>query len=145
MARPLVSDGLWSAVEPLLPVREPGPKGGRPRLPDRACLAGIVFVLRTGIPWEALPAERGCGSGMTCRRRLGEWRAAGVWSALHAALLARLRGADEIDWSRAAVDSARVGAPLGGKKPGRTRPAGPSPAASTRSWWTGTASRSRPR
>jgi transposase len=132
MAKPLVSDELWELIRPLLPAHEPSPKGGRPRLQDRACLTGILFVLKTGIGWEALPAEMGCGSGMTCWRRLEEWRRAGVWDALHAALLAKLEAAGAIDWSRAAVDSSRVRAPLGGKKPGRTRPTAPSAAASTR-------------
>jgi transposase len=145
MARPLVTEELWEAIEPLLPTHPPSPRGGRPRVPDRACLAGIVFVLKTGIPWEDLPAEMGCGSGMTCWRRLGEWHAAGVWERLHAACLAKLEGAGKIDWGRAAIDSARVKAPLGGKKPGRTRPTGPSAAANTRSWSTAAASRSRPR
>jgi transposase len=145
MAKPLVSVGLWELIEPLLPKHGPSPKGGRPRVPDRACLAGILFVLKTGIGREDLPREMGCGCGMTCRRRLDEWRRAGVWDALHAAVLAMPEGAGEIDWSRAAVDSARVKAPLGGKKPGRTRPTGPSPAANTRSSSTRAGSRWRPR
>jgi len=70
MSKPLVPDALWETIEPLLPPEPPKPKGGRPRVPDRACLTGIVFVLRSGIPWELLPAEMGCGSGMTCWRRL---------------------------------------------------------------------------
>src|SRR5665213_3062672 len=61
---------------------------------------GILFVLRTGIPWEMLPAEMGCGSGVTCWRRLRDWQAAGVWDRLHRELLRRLRDADRIDWSR---------------------------------------------
>ncbi len=107
MSKPLVSDELWSAVEPWLPRERPKPKGGRPRVPDRAALAGIVFVLRTGIQWRDVPAEMGC-SGKTCWRRLVEWHAAGVWRALHRALLERLRGADRLDWSRASLDSAAV-------------------------------------
>jgi len=51
MNRPLVSDGLWAAIEPLLPSEPPKSKGGRPRCDDRAALAGIVFVLRSGIPY----------------------------------------------------------------------------------------------
>ena len=133
MAKPLVSDELWEVIEPLLPVHEPSPKGGRPRKPDRACLTGILFVLKTGIGWEDLPREMGCGCGMTCWRRLGEWQAAGVWEALHTVLLAKLQAADQIDWSRAVVDAARIKAPLGGKKPGRIRPIVPSAAANTRS------------
>jgi transposase len=133
MAASLVTDELWEVIGPLLPEHRPTAAGGRPRVPDRACLAGIVFALKYAIPWRAVPRELGCGSGMTLRRRLAEWREAGVRSGLHAALLARLRGADRLDWSRAAVDSARVKAPLGGKKRDRTRPIGPNAAASTRS------------
>ena len=70
MAAALVPDGLWDVIEPLLPLPKSKPQGGRPRLPDRACLRGILFVLRSGIPWEMLPKELGCGSGMTCWRRL---------------------------------------------------------------------------
>jgi transposase len=78
MAKSLVSDDLWAVVAPLLPLEPPKPKGGRPRVPDRACLTGIIFVLKSGIPWEMLPYELGCGSGMTCWRRLRDWQAAGV-------------------------------------------------------------------
>lgn len=116
MPKPLVSDELWKLIEPLLPSEPPKPKGGRPRLSDRAALTGILFVLRSGIPWEMLPQEMGCGSGMTCWRRLHEWQAAGVWEKLHRLLLDRLREADQIDWSRAVVDSASVRAVLGGRK-----------------------------
>lgn len=73
MAKPLVMDELWEAIEPLLPKERPKPKGGRPRVPDRAALTGILFVLKTDIPWEMLPQEVGCGCGMTCWWRLTEW------------------------------------------------------------------------
>ena len=69
MAKPLVSDEFWALVAPLLPPEPPKPKGGRPRLSDRAALTGIIFVLKSGIAWELLPQELGCGSGMTCWRR----------------------------------------------------------------------------
>lgn len=122
MAKLLVSDALWAIVAPLLP--EPGPKkkAGRPRIPDRACLTGIIFVLKTGIQWEYLPQEMGCGSGMTCWRRLRDWQAAGVWQALHQVLLDRLGEAGRIDWSRASIDSSTVpakGLKKGGPPPGR--------------------------
>ena len=116
MPKPLVSDALWELIEPLLPREPPKPKGGRPRLSDRAALTGILFVLRSGLPWEMLPLELGCGSGMTCWRRLHEWQAAGVWEQLHRVLLDRLRAADQLDWSRAVVDSASVRAVLGGRR-----------------------------
>jgi transposase len=121
MPKPLVTDKLWAVVEPLLPKEPPKPKGGRPRVGDRATFTGILFVLKTGIPWEMLPQEMGCGSGMTCWRRLKEWHEAGVWSRLHRVLLDRLGKADHIDWSRASLDSASVPAPGGAKRPGRIR------------------------
>ena len=66
-------------------------------MPDRAALTGILFVLRTGMPWEYLPAEMGCGSGMSCWRRLHEWQRAGVWAALHRALLEHMGQAGQLD------------------------------------------------
>jgi transposase len=121
MARPLLSDDLWTVVEPLLPAERPKPKGGRPRVPDRAALTGILFVLRSGLPWEMLPQEMGCGSGMTCWRRLREWQDAGVWDRLHRVLLDRLGRAGGIDWRRACLDSASVPAKRGASAQARTR------------------------
>ncbi len=115
MSKPLVTDDLWALVEPLLPRHEPSPKGGKPRVPDRACLTGILFVLKTGIPWEDFPCEMGC-CGMTLWNRLDEWRRAGVWQRLHELLLAKLRAAGEIDFARVVVDSSSVRAVHGGKK-----------------------------
>jgi transposase len=66
MAKKLVTGELWEVIEPLLPKEPPKPNGGRPRIDDRAVLTGILFVLKSGIPWEMLPQEMGCGSGMTC-------------------------------------------------------------------------------
>ncbi len=118
MAKPLVDDELWQLVEPLLPTPKPRRFRfpGRKPIGNRQALTGILFVLKTGIPWEELPQEMGCGSGMTCWRRLRDWQAAGVWQALHELLLAKLQGAGEIDWSRAVADSASVRAMHGGKK-----------------------------
>ena len=121
MAKELVSDDLWEAIEPLLPKEPLKPKGGRPRVPDRAALAGIVFVLKSGIPWEMLPKEMGCGSGSTCWRRLRDWQKAGVWRRLHRMLLDRLGAADRIDWERASLDSASVAAKRGASGSARTR------------------------
>src|SRR6266536_1396549 len=83
MAKPLVSDELWTIIEPLIPKVERRYRfPGRRRIDDRKVLSGILFVLQTGIPWEYLPKEMGCGSGMTCWRRLKEWQEAGVWQRL---------------------------------------------------------------
>jgi len=122
MSKPLVSDDLWAIVEPLLPAEPPKPKGGRPRVPDRAALTGILFVLKTGIPWEYLPQEMGCGSGVTCWRRLRDWQAAGVWDRLHHVLLDRLGDAGRIDWARASLDSASIPAKRGARRWDRTPP-----------------------
>ena len=128
MRKPLLPDVLWAIVAPLLPPEPPKPRGGRPRVPDRACLTGILFVLKSGIPWEYLPVERGCGSGGTCWCRLRNWQQAGVWDRLHRTLLDHLGDADRIDWERASLDSASVPAKRGATRSDRTRPIAASPA-----------------
>jgi transposase len=127
----LIDDELWAIVEPLLPPHRAHPKGGRPFVDDRAALTGIVFVLKTGIPWMSLPAELGCGGGVTCWRRLRDWQAAGVWDRLHRELLHRLAEAERIDWSRACVDARSVPAKRGARSSARTRRTAASPALST--------------
>ncbi|WP_321965202.1 IS5 family transposase [Paraburkholderia sp. J7] len=120
MAKPILDDELWALIEPLLPppklrrTRYPG----RKPLDNRAVLTGILFVLQTGLRWDLLPREMGCGSGMSCWRRLRDWQAAGVWEQLHEVLLARLRAADQIDWSRVIVDSSSIRAVGSGPKTG---------------------------
>jgi transposase len=97
MAAALLPDPLWDLVEPFLPAPPNRPKRGRPRVSDRACLTGILFVLRSGIPWQMLPQELVCGSGMTCWRRVRDWQQAGVWDLIHFALLDWLARSDQID------------------------------------------------
>ena len=115
MARLILEDELWELIGPLLPPskkrrwRNPGRK---PK-DNRSVLTGILFVLKTGIPWEYLPQEMGCGSGMTCWRRLRDWQEAGVWEKIRCVLLQRLEDAEQIDWSRAVVDSTSVRAVFG--------------------------------
>src|SRR3954469_2849659 len=115
MAKPLLPDELWGRIEPLLPPPQPRRFRfpGRKAVDNRKALTGILFVLKTGLPWEDLPQEMGCGSGMTCWRRLRDWHDAGVLDRLIELLLAELRHADRIDWSRAAIDSSLARA-LGG-------------------------------
>src|SRR5712692_1441274 len=118
MAKPLLPDALWAQIEPLLP--PPKPRRfrfpGRKPLDNRKALTGILFVLKTGIPWEDLPQEMGCGSGMTCWRRLRDWNEAGVWERLHQMLLDELQDAEQLDWSRAVVDSFHVRAKGGARR-----------------------------
>src|SRR4051794_21258626 len=121
MPQTLVSDGLWAEVAPLLPPVPGRPRGGRPRVPDRAALCGIIFVLRTGIPWRMLPLAMGCSSGVTCWRRLRDWQAAGVRDRLHRRLLNRLGRGGRIDWSRASLDSAAIPAKRGESRRAPTR------------------------
>ena len=109
MPKKLVSDERWSIAEPLLPKHMPTCKGGRPRIPDRAALTGI----KTGIPWEDLQQEMGCGSGMTCWRRLRDWQKAGVWKKLHHIILQNMHDTKKIDWSRACIDSSVIQAKRG--------------------------------
>ena len=117
MDKELVSDDLWETIEPLLPSQDRKLRSrGRPRVPARAALCGIVYVLKTGIPWKRLPKQLGYGSGVTCWRRLKEWQRAEVFSLLHRTLLERLGVLGVIDWSRACIDSAAVPAKKGAKK-----------------------------
>ncbi len=139
----LVSDDLWAAIAPLLPPRPSQPKGGRPWLPDRPALCGILFVLRTGIRWHRPPAELGCGSGVTCWRRLRARERAGVWRRLHGVLLERLDEAGKLDWSRACADSASSAAKKGATRSARTRRIAASQGPSVTSWSNVAASHAR--
>ncbi|WP_368857613.1 transposase [Streptomyces sp. GbtcB7] len=116
---------------------------GRPRVPDRQALCGILFVLHTGIQWEYLPQELGFGSGMTCRRRPAAWGEAGARDQLHVVLPEKLRSKDKLNRSRAVIDSSHVRAARRGPKAVPARSTAHGRAASTTSSSTGRASRSR--
>jgi transposase len=122
MPQALIDDDLWARIEPLLPKRRRRNRqyAGRAPIPDRAVLTGILFVLRSGLPWNMLPREMGCGSGTTCWRRLVRWQRAGVWKRLHTMLLTELRRRGQLDLARAVVDSSSLRALRGGKKLDRT-------------------------
>ena len=113
MAREWLTDELWNEMRPLLPVRPPRPKGGRPPVDDRACMAGILHLLRTGCTWEDIPAEY--PSGTTCWRRMSEWTKAGVWPKLHRVLLRKLGKQGRLEFDRAVADSASFRAVFGGR------------------------------
>lgn len=135
MAKPLVSNELWNEIKDLLPAPKPRrtKHPGRKPKGDREVLTGIIFVLKTGIGWEDLPQELGCGCGMTCWRRMREWLAAGVWDRLQLRLLEKLDGAGKIDWSRVAADSSSVRAVFGGPRRGQIRSTARSRVANTTS------------
>ena len=126
-----VPDALWRAVEPFLPPERPKPKGGRPRVPDRVVLAGILYRLRTGCQWTALPSE--FSSGSTCHLRMQEWARAGVFTEAFEALLKRYDRRRGIQWKWSALDALIVKAPKGGTSPARTRPTAPSSGSSATS------------
>lgn len=129
----LVTDELWARLEPLLPAPEPRRfrfPGRRP-LDRRRILTGILYVLKTGIAWDDLPAELGCGCGKTCREYLRRWHELDVWHQLHAVLLSELNAADRIDWSRAIIDGTLAKAPEGGEKTGPNPRIAANPAANT--------------
>jgi transposase len=138
----LLPDELWEIIEPILPrLPPPGSKGGRPPISHRQALTGILFVLKTGMAWEDLPEELGCGCGMTCWRRLRDWQADGTWRKVHAVLLERLDRAGRLDWSKAAIDSSSVRAVLGGETPAPTRRTAGKAGRNTTCWWTARACR----
>jgi transposase len=114
-----VPDDLWDLIEPLLPAEPAKPKGGRPRVPDRVVLAGILYRVRTGCQWKALPSD--FGSGSTCHLRMMQWARAGVFPKIHETLLRYYDKRRGIKWDFASLDSALVKAPKGGAKRVRTR------------------------
>jgi len=116
-----VSDGLWERVRPVLPVVERRFRyPGRRRIEDRVCLEGILFVLFSGLPWEAVPRELGV-SGVTCWRRLVEWQRAGVWERLLVSLQAELEQAGALEQARFLVDASIAPAKKGAPRRGAAR------------------------
>lgn len=107
-----MTDELWAQIQPHLPRRSKKTRTGRPRIPDRAVMSGIVFRLRTGCQWKAIPKQ--FGSGSTCHRRFQSWRKDGVFRAVFVALVAYYDAARGIDWLWMSLDSATVKSPKGG-------------------------------
>jgi len=120
MSKPLLPDGLWQEIEPLLP--PPKPRRfrfpGRKPLERRKVLTGIIFVLKTGMAWDDLPPDLGLGCGRTCHDYLQNLQKAKVWEQLHTRLLSQLNHAGYLDWNLGIVDSTSAKAPLGGAETG---------------------------
>ena len=120
MAAELLPEALWEEIEPLLPAPSRA-ETGRPPVDNRKALRGIIFVLRFGVPWQAVPTDAFGVSGSSCWRRFSEWTAAGVWPEVHRRLLNRLGKEGGIDLQHVVVDSQSVRAVKGGTTPARTR------------------------
>jgi transposase len=129
-----LTDAQWKRIEPLLPEPRKSPKGGPTPVPNRPCLEGILWVLRSGARWKDLPKGRGFPSYSTCRRRLAEWEAAGVWLAAWRAFLAELDARGQLDWSEAFADGSFAPAKKGARASAR-----PSGARARSGWWWSTA------
>ncbi len=122
MAKILVSDDLWQRVEPLLPKTHRNRHvqyAGRKPIDDRRVFEGIVFALKTGVPWDSMPASSHWPSGVTCWRRLIEWHRAGVWKKLLQSILSELRSKRKLSLERTMVDSSSIRAVRGGEKTGQ--------------------------
>jgi transposase len=125
-------DEVWERVKLCIPARRwEKHKGGRPPVPDRIVLSGILYRARTGCQWDALPSE--FGSGSTCFRRFKQWQRAGVFKMLHLEMLLYYDEQVGIDWAWAALDSVSVKAPKGGTSPAPTQPIAPNSAPSATS------------
>jgi transposase len=120
MAEPLLPDETWDEIKPLLPPHPPRPKGGRPFADDRDCLRAILFIARTGMAYNTLPADVFGVSGVTAWRRLRDWTLAGVWPEMHLRALNGLGKFGAIDQDKVVVDSQSVRAVFGGRTPART-------------------------
>lgn len=115
-------DEVWERLSFVLPPAVPKPKGGRPRMPDRQAIDAIVYVLRTGCQWKALP--RTLGAASTVHDRFQEWVEAGIFYRLWEEGLNQYAIEVGIEWEWNSMDGAMVKAPLGGKRNG-SKPNGP--------------------
>ena len=109
-----IPDALWERIEPLLPIYKRSCKGGRPRLELRNVVTGILYVLRTGCQWKAMPREFGSGSAI--HEYFQEWVERGIFQKLWKVALAEYDDLKGIDWRWQSLDGAMTKAPLGGEK-----------------------------
>jgi transposase len=108
-----ISDELWDEIKKVLP-KEKSPKTvGRPIVPYRKVLDGILYVLRTGCQWKMLPKEY--GSGSTCHRRFQEWIQLDIFKKAWIKLLEIYNDLIGINWTWQSIDSISIKSPLGGR------------------------------
>jgi transposase len=118
-----IPEPLWQKLQLLIPPTPARPtRRGRPRNDDRAVMTGIVYRLRTGCQWRAIPPE--FGSGQTCHRRFQEWERQGVFEKLFICMLHYYDRRRGIQWQWGALDSVIVKAPKGGISRDRTQRTG---------------------
>ena len=107
----ILTDEQWQRVAPHLPMHPPSPKGGRPRVEDRECLEGLLWLLRTGAAWQKIPVD--LPSGSTCWRRLQEWSGESVLPELHAILIEELGELGRLDLEELLADATFIRAKKG--------------------------------
>ena len=120
----MLTDRQWKKIEPLLPVLEGGPKGGRPWRNNRECFEGILWLLRSGARWKDMPDEY--PSPATCWRRLKRWEEDGTWLKIWRTFLGELDQKGKLEWPESFIDGSFVPAkggvwPLGRLREARVR------------------------
>ena len=114
-----IPNDLWELMETLLPPEKPPHSNGRPQVPNRTVLNGILYVLRTGCQWKMIPPQY--SSGSTCHRRFQSWVRAGIFERIWRVCLRHYDDLKGIDWRFQSLDGAIVSAPVkGGIKPVKT-------------------------
>jgi transposase len=108
-----ISDKLWNILSSALPAEKPNKTIGRPVIPFRKVMNGILYVLRTGCQWKMLPKE--FGSGSTCHRRFQQWVQLDIFKKIWITLLKEYDNKKEIKWMWQSIDSISIKSPLGGR------------------------------
>ena len=108
-----IPDELWNEIRTVLPREKPPKTIGRPTVPFRKVLDGILFILRTGCQWKMLPS--GYGSGSTCHRRFQEWVESDIFKKAWIRLLKTYDDLMGIKWTWQSLDSTSIKSPLGGQ------------------------------
>jgi len=108
-----IPDELWDKIVTVLPREKPENAVGRPIVPFRKVMDGVMYVLRTGCQWKMLPREY--GSGSTCHRRFQKWVELDVFKKMWIKLLKAYDNKNGIKWNWQSIDSISVKSPLGGR------------------------------